>query len=240
MKIYFPSRMLIVLILLGMWTISLRAQEAGDLVVPTAPEEEDQPPVEEFLDTMKLVDGLRVYNQQLETLLADQQREINQLNESIERTSIIERQIGPLTERMIETLSAFIELDIPFLLEKRRQKIAELRATLDRSDIPASEKFMEVMRAYEEEIEYGSTKEAYVDIIDIEGKPRQVDVLRWGRVVLAFQTPDGQITGAWDNEARQWQILGDEYTVGIRDGLRIARKTMTDDLVILPTQAPHE
>lgn len=240
MKKYFPSRMLIVLILLGMWTISLRAQEAGDLVVPTAPEEETETPLEEYIDTMKLVDGLRVYNQQLETLLVDQQQEMDQLNESIERTSIIERQIGPLTERMIDTLAAFIELDIPFLLEQRRERIRELRATLDRSDIPASEKFMKVLRAYEEEIEYGSTKEAYVDIIDINGQPRQVDVLRWGRVVLAFQTPDGQITGAWDNETRQWQVLGDEYTVGIRDGLRIARKTMTDNLVILPTQAPHD
>jgi hypothetical protein len=63
--------------------------------------------------------------------------------------------------------------------------------------------------------------------------------LKWGRVSLVFQTPDGEVTGAWDNTARQWQILDDRFRTGVRDGIRIARKTMTADLVILPIPAPE-
>ena len=65
-------------------------------------------------------------------------------------------------------------------------------------------------------------------------------MLKWGRVALVFQTPDGEVTGVWDNNARQWQILGSEFRRGVRDGLRIARKTMTADLVHLPVPAPGE
>lgn len=221
-------------------TFNVQGQSAN-VDVPELEIEQDEPEtlVEEYMQTMALVDGLRVYNAQQERLLENQKREIAQINDSIENVTHVRRQIGPLTERMIDSLERFIELDLPFLLEERRARIQALRETLDRADRSVAEKYQEVLKAYQDEIAYGNTKEAYVDFIEINGQTRQVDVLRWGRTVLAFQTPDGEITGAWDNEARQWRILGDDYRIGVRNGLRIARETMTSDLVILPTPAPQ-
>lgn len=221
-------------------TFGVQGQSA-DTDVPQLEIEQNEPEtaVEEYMQTMALVDGLRVYNAQQERLLENQKREIAQINASIENVTHVRRQIGPLTERMIDSLERFIELDLPFLLEERRARIQELRATLDRADKSVAEKYNEVLKAYQDEIKYGNTKEAYVDFIEVNGQTRQVDILRWGRTVLAFQTPDGEITGAWDNETKEWKILGDEYRIGVRNGLRIARETMTSDLVILPTPAPR-
>ena len=87
---------------------------------------------------------------------------------------------------------------------------------------------------------YGSTIEAYTDVIELDGKDRQVDLLKWGRVSLVFQTPDAATTGVWDNKAREWVIVGDEFRSGVRDGIRIARKTQTAGLVQLPVAAPGE
>ena len=87
---------------------------------------------------------------------------------------------------------------------------------------------------------YGTTIEAYTANIELDGKSRNVDMLKWGRVALVFQTPDGETTGVWDNKVRQWVILDDEFRDGVRDGLRIARKTQTADLVRLPVAAPGE
>ena len=87
---------------------------------------------------------------------------------------------------------------------------------------------------------YGTTIEAYTDVIQLEGKSRQVDMLKWGRVSLVFQTPDAESTGVWNNETRAWVMLPDEFRTGVRDGLRIARKTQTADLVHLPVSAPGE
>ena len=194
----------------------------------------------QFKQVMKIVDGLRVYNQQQRRLIANQEREMGELNQSIDNVTVIERQITPLIERMITNLEKFIELDLPFLMSERRDRVEFLKATLDRADVSVSEKFSQVMQAYQVENSYGSTIEAYTDIINLNGTDRQVDILKWGRVSLVFQTPDGTVSGAWDKVSRGWLVLGDEFSGGIRDGLRIARKTQTAGLVRLPVSAPGE
>ncbi len=194
----------------------------------------------QFKQVMKVVDGLKVYNQQQERLIRNQESEMAELNASIDNVTVIERQIGPLIERMIDNLDKFVSLDIPFLLKERQDRIAFLKETLDRSDVTVSEKFSQVLQAYQVENSYGSTIEAYTDVIQLEGKDRQVDLLKWGRVSLVFQTPDAATTGVWDNDTREWVIVGDEFRSGVRDGIRIARKTQTAGLVQLPVAAPGE
>ncbi len=202
--------------------------------------EETRDLLQQYKTVMKVVDGLRVYNQQQRRLISNQEKELAELEESIDQVTVIERQIGPLIERMIENLEKFVDLDIPFLISERRERIDFLKDTLDRADVSVAEKFSQVLQAYQVENTYGTTIEAYTDTIELDGATRQVDMLKWGRVALVFQTPDGEVTGVWDNEARQWQILGDEFRRGVRDGLRIARKTMTANLVHLPVPAPGE
>ena len=141
---------------------------------------------------------------------------------------------------MIENLDTFISLDIPFLLSEREERLAFLKDTLDRADVSVAEKFSQVLQAYQVENTYGTTIEAYADTIELDGVKRQVDMLKWGRVALVFQTPDGEVTGVWDNNSREWVTLDDGYRRGVRDGLRIARKTQTADLVLLPVRAPGE
>jgi hypothetical protein len=202
--------------------------------------DETQDLLTQYKQVMKIVDGLRVYNQQQERLIRNQEEELEELEVSIDNVTIVNRQITPLIERMIDNLETFISLDLPFLAQEREDRIAFLRETLDRSDVEVSEKFSQVMQAYQVENAYGQTIEAYTDIINLSGQERQVDVLKWGRVSLVFQTPDGEVSGAWNKETGSWDILDDQYRTGIRDALRIARKTQTADLVKLPVPAPGE
>ena len=194
----------------------------------------------QYKQVMKIVDGLRVYNLQQERLIRNQNEEMGKLNQSIDNVSLVERQITPLIERMIVNLEKFIELDQPFLISERRERIAFLKETLNRADVAVSEKFSQVMQAYQVENTYGSTIDVYTDVIEIEGVERQVDILKWGRVSLSFQTPDAAVAGTWDRDQKQWVVLGDEFNAGIRDGLRIARKTQTANIVKLPVAAPGE
>ncbi len=194
----------------------------------------------QYKRVMKIVDGLKVYNLQQERLIRNQNEELAELANSIDSVTVIERQIGPLIERMIDNLAKFVELDVPFLMDERDDRIAFLRETLDRADVSVAEKFSQVMQAYQVENAYGSTIEPYTDMIDVNGKSTSVDMLKWGRVSLVFQTLNGETTGVWDNSKRDWVILGDEYRAGVRDALRIARKTKTADLVKLPVRAAGE
>ena len=196
--------------------------------------------LQQYKTVMKVVDGLRVYNAQQRRLIKNQEDELGELAKSITNVTVIQRSIGPLIERMIENLDTFISLDIPFLLSERQERLAFLKDTLDRADVSVAEKFSQVLQAYQVENTYGTTIEAYADTIELDGVKRQVDMLKWGRVALVFQTPDGEVTGVWDNNSREWVTLDDSYRRGVRDGLRIARKTQTADLVLLPVRAPGE
>ena len=210
------------------------------LAIPLFATAEDEPKnvVTEYMDLMELVDALGVYNTQLDTLLQNQRDEITTVSGSLEQVDTIERQLGPLTERMISTLELFIDLDLPFRKEYRLGQVDALRASLDRADISTAEKFRIALQAYATELEYGNDRETYSDQIEVDGKLLIVDVLRWGRVVLAFQTADGATTGVWDNNSRKWIVVDPAARDGVRDALRMTRGTMTENIVVLPTAAP--
>ena len=191
----------------------------------------------QYKQVMKIVDGLRVYNEQQERLIKVQEKELRELEESIDNVTVIERQMGPLIERMIANLDKFVELDVPFLASERSERIAFLKDTFDRADVSVAEKFSQVLQAYQVENAYGSTLDVYTEVIAIDGVDRQVEMLKWGRVALVFQTLDGEITGVWDKNAKGWEILDDEYRLGVRNGFRIAKKTQTADFVHLPIPA---
>ena len=68
----------------------------------------------EYKIVLKEIEGLRVYNRQLEKQIANQEKEMAQLSSSIDEVTVIERQITPLMLRMIDGLEQFVELDVPF------------------------------------------------------------------------------------------------------------------------------
>ncbi len=196
--------------------------------------------LDDYKQVMKIVDGLIVYNQQQERLVNSQNQELRELDESIDNVTVIERQMGPLIERMIMNLEKFIELDIPFLMDERTERIDFLKDMFDRADVSVAEKFSQVLQSYQVENTYGSSLDVYTETIELDGVERQVEMLKWGRVALVFQTLDGEVTGVWDNINKQWQILDDDFRLGVRNGFRIAKRTQTADFVHLPIPAPGQ
>ena len=76
----------------------------------------------EYKTVLKEIEGLRVYNRQLEKQIASQEEEMAQLTISIDEVTVIERQISPVMIRMIDGVEQFVELDLPFLLKERAIK----------------------------------------------------------------------------------------------------------------------
>lgn len=187
----------------------------------------------------KVVDGLKVYNSLLQRQIDNQEAEMNAIAESIQNVELIERQITPLMTRMLDSLDAFVELDTPFLLEERRDRIVRLRGMMDRSDVTPAEKLRQILEAYSIENDYGRTIEAYKGSLDVDGRTLEVDFLRIGRVSLTYQSVGGGVTGAWDSGARTFvELPAATYKTQIEDGLRIARKQIAPDLMVVPVAAP--
>jgi len=190
--------------------------------------------LQQFKAINKETTGLDVYNGQLQTQINNQLQEMAELNASIDGVSIIERQITPLMLRMITGLAQFVELDVPFLAQERNKRVVELQAMMDRADIAPSEKFRRVMEAYQVEMDYGRTLEAYSGLHTIEGQERDVDFLRVGRTALIYQTRDASLQGTWNKQTRQWQSLPSSYRTQVTKGLRMAKKQLAPDLLMLP------
>ena len=196
---------------------------------------------EEYQTLLREIEDLTVYNNLLRAQVNAQRRELSQLYASIDEVGLIERQILPLMTRMITGLERFIQLDIPFLLDERLERVATARETLTRSDVTAAEQFRFVMESWLIEMEdYGTTGELYTDeIVTPDGVTREVELLRVGRVALIYLTPDGNQAGAWDKENREWVRLDDSWLDDIRAGFD-AYRTETPALFIVPLAAPEE
>ncbi|UTF61691.1 DUF3450 domain-containing protein [Gilvimarinus sp. DA14] len=202
------------------------AQETDDLLA-------------QFKQVNKQIEDIRLYNSQLEKQIANQLAVIKDLDESIENVTVIERRIQPLVLRMLDALEQFVELDKPFKLEERLDRIAMLRNNQERADISVAEKFRQVLEAYKIESEYGRFIEAYRDTLNIGGQDREVNILRVGRVSLMYQTTDTEQSGAWDSAQGAWVELDDSYRNQILKGLRIARNQAAKDIMFVPVQAPE-
>jgi hypothetical protein len=191
----------------------------------------------DYRATLQAARSLDIYNRQLESLIASQEREVESLERQIDQVTVVGREIMPLMSRMIDSLEQFVELDMPFLQEERANRVAGLREMMDRADVTISEKYRRLMEALQIENDYGRNIEAYSGELESGGQTRTVDFLRVGRLALLYQTLDGQETGTWDQEAGGWVQLGDDYRKPVTQGLRMARKEVAPDLIRIPAPA---
>jgi len=209
------------------------SQQRIDGVVDDTRKKEDQ-----FKRLLKEIEGLKIYNTLLQRQIDAQVRKMAQIEVSIDQVEVISRQIIPSMTRMIASLKIFIELDVPFLMEERRERVANLENLLVEPDVNDAEKFRKVTEAYQIENDYGRTIEAYSGSLEIGDENRRVEFLRIGRVAFMYQTQDGKLSGVWDQEARRWQEA-DAYKNEIRAGLKIANKQVAPDLLLMPVATPE-
>jgi hypothetical protein len=185
----------------------------------------------------KEIDGLRVYNRLMTAQTNGQAATLDDISLSMDQVDVINRQIYPLMERMVDGLRQSIALDIPFLMAERNKRMSDLDTIMERSDVSVAEKFRKVMEAYQIENDYGSSNEWYKEGLNVDGAVREYNMLRVGRVGLYFQSDDSNITGWYNAEAGAYELLGNEHRSEIRKGIRIARQLIAPELVLLPMPA---
>jgi len=184
----------------------------------------------------KEIDGLKVYNRLMRAQVQGQQATLDDIALSMDRVDVINRQIFPLMERMIDGLEQSIQLDIPFLMAERTARTYDLKDIMERSDVSVAEKFRKVMEAYQIENDFGNSSEYYQESLTIEGETRSYNMLRIGRIGLYYQSDDAKITGRWNNATRSWEA-DDSARNEVRKGLRMARQLIAPELIVIPVQA---
>ena len=183
-------------------------------------DDETRKALQEYKNTLKSTETLKIYNQQLRDYIQLQKEEMLDIRKKIEQVKNTGKEIEPLMLRMLESLESFINLDVPFLLSERQQRVQELKETLKRADVSVSEKYRQLMSAYKLELEYGKTLQSYKKIKEIEGKEITVDYLRLGRIVLIYRSLDGSFMGYWDQDQKEWKKLPRSYKKSVSKAIK--------------------
>lgn len=179
------------------------------------------------------------YNQQLSQQVQAQHTEIASLQRQLKAVVSTAREIQPLMDKMVDSLSKFVALDLPFLPQERVQRIQRLRDIMSRVDVTIAEKYRQILQAYMIELGYGHTLGAYKGVLG-EGKDaRTVQFVRVGRVTLMYQTLDGSQTGYWNAEKHKW-VIDDGYAAAFKTALDMANQRGTPQLLTVPVPVPQE
>jgi archaellum component FlaC len=183
-------------------------------------------------------DSIKRYAEELGKQVGAQNEEIESLQKQLADIETVQRDVYPLMEKMVASLEQFVALDTPFLLKERTDRVAKLKDMMTK-DFSVSEKYRRIMEAYAIEMEYGRTLDAYEGTIGEGDAQRKVQFVRLGRISLMYQTSDGNSTGYWDHDKKEW-VEDNSYQRDVKDALGVAQKKGAPDLLLVPVHAPTE
>lgn len=194
---------------------------------------------QQYAQAMAEAESYERYNEQLKAQLKAQEAEVASTQKQLLEMKSTGREVVPLMQKMVQVLDQFIGLDVPFLIEQRSARINHLKDLMARADVSVSEKYRLIMEAYQIELEYGRTLEAYESTLTVDNQTRTVQFVRLGRVSLMYRTLDGNEFGYWDAIRKQW-VADDDYADAIDRAIRVANKEIAPELLVAPVPAPVE
>lgn len=195
---------------------------------------------EEFKLENDNLEAMLVLNAGLRKQISIQEENIATLQQSINDVAVVTQEMPMLINKMLTSIEQFVELDMPFQLEQRRQRVQFARDAVDNPDVSMAEKFRQILVLYQTENSIGRTIESYTTTLNIDGTERDVDMLRVGRIALVYQTQDRTITGAWDKTSNQWvQLSSGDYRTSVQRAISVAKGLSSPAIMDLPIPAPE-
>lgn len=179
--------------------------------------------------------SLKGYNEQIAAQVESQQGQITEMTSQIATIETTSREVLPLMNKMLDALVNFVNLDVPFLPEERKNRLAQLQAMMARADVSTSEKYRRLVEAYQIEVEYGRTIEVYQGKVE----DKTVEFLRSGRVSLMYQSRDGKETGYWDADNKKW-VIDNSYSSYMVEALKVAKKQVAPNFIEVALNSPKE
>jgi hypothetical protein len=147
----------------------------------------------------------------------------------------LREQLEPYLADVVTRMSKFIDTDLAFLPEERQKRVITLEKSLNSYDVAMSEKLRRVFaEGIQVEAEYGRNVESIDETLNLNGEETQVTLFRLGRVAMYYISLDGQETGRWNQETKQWEKLPEKMNRDIRRAADIAAGKRIVEIVNLP------
>jgi hypothetical protein len=198
---------------------------------------------EQFNQANAQLEALTVMNEQLRQRIARQEQLIVEMAESIEHAALLSDEenspLNGLVERMMSDLEQFVEADLPFELDARREQVARIRGLVDNPQAPLAQKLNLLIALYQAEGGYGRTLQTYESTMEVNGVEQEVTITRVGRIMLAYQNSDRTVTAVWDKAQDGWvELPPGEYRTAMTRAMNVAGGTLAPELINIPVHAP--
>ncbi len=184
----------------------------------------------EYRAILQQIEGLKLQIGQQEIFLKSQEDELAGLVNQFSRVDTIEQEILPMMRQMVHALEAFIDMDTPFLLDVRKERLARLKEALGNHALNQAERYRLILNAYEIEMGYGRGLAAWEGTLDTGEK---VEFLRIGRLAFLHRKEDGSLF-IWRKEKKGWETLPGRFALDISKAYRIAKEVTAPQLFLGP------
>lgn len=193
----------------------------------------------EYRATLQRIDSQRLYVEQQRVFAKSQTNEIADLERQIVEVEDVLRNLLPMQIEMIQRLEEFVQLDMPFLIENRMDRVEKLKEYMDDPNIAPAERYRQIVEAYQIEADYGQTLKTWEGPVDPNNPDSAtVDYLLIGRVAWVYMSQDESRAGIWDPAAGDWKDLPSGFRLDLRKAIRMAKEVTTPNVFTAPVYAP--
>ncbi len=183
----------------------------------------------------QLKEALEVSNVEIahmREIVAKQDAYIARTNNKIIEMEKMRQALVPYLNEVVARMEEHINADLPFLLQERTERVANLKAILADPEVTLAEKLRRVFEGLRVEMDYGKSVETTREEITYQGQKLAVHVLRLGRTALLMQTLDEQEVGIY--YGKKWEKLPSRYAPEIKKAMDITQRRRPVDFVNLP------
>lgn len=170
------------------------------------------------------------YHQQLENQLAQLQRSFIELDDELDSIRQIKINLQPLLLEMFNGLQDLVNADLPFQIQKRKQRLDSLHEMLMNSALSDAHKLERLLIAYQTEISFGNRVSVWQDRLN---EKQEVIFLSVGRIGYYYLSLDGSMGAVW-KENLGWKHLNKPQTKQLSLAIAKAKNTVTPSLLTIP------
>jgi len=173
-----------------------------------------------------------------EAYIARERADIGELKARTDAALATRRDLAPVMETLYAELTRMRDTGLPFDRDERRARLAALRRTLDDPDATAGEKRGRLLEALRVEAGYSLDMEAEDVVMERDGAPMAVTVLRAGRLALLRMPASGAWVERFEPASGEWVRQADADSRELAKAVQISRKQRIAELVYLPVGHP--
>ena len=178
----------------------------------------------EYRDLLTRRDSARVYASQQRARVEGQRDELASIEDQLTRVDDIVEQATPMMMDMIADLEMFINADVPFKVEDRLEVVQRLRDLMGSAKVSDAERYRQIIKAYEDELEYGRTVQTWSAPVQQDGAEIEYDYFLYGRVAFMRMNEVARKGQRWSRSQNAWVDLPSSALKDVKKSILIADK----------------